>query len=163
MALFDFSSFAEKVLNAVEGKLTDKESGVLERMFSRVRKRNTVLAAGLLSALKVGGASKRDINRFAEILEKANYRILQEKKPFTEKEEREIAKIFERAHMPKKAEARFKHNVVSDEDDLLANELAVQIQGKRRKEKFAFVPERQLKKKTEPPKEKKKKEKGRRA
>ena len=140
MALMNFAEFSKKVLDAAEGKLTQKEMGTLKRLFSRVRKRNLVLASGLLSALKAGGASKEDTQKFSVILEKANERIFEGKKPFTREEEKEIASIFERAHFPQPAQARFKHNIQSDEDDLLVSQIAEAIH--RDRKQLGFVPER---------------------
>ncbi|HNT60695.1 MAG TPA: hypothetical protein PKJ97_01825, partial [Candidatus Bilamarchaeaceae archaeon] len=79
-----------------------------------------VLAAGLLSALKVGGAGRGEIEKFAEVLEKANERIHSEKEPFTKADEAALAGIFESAGMPVSAEKKLRHNVQADGDDLLA-------------------------------------------
>lgn len=147
MGLIDFPAFTKKVLAAVKGKLTVKEEGILRRLFSRVKKRNNILAAGLLSALKAGGSSKEDIRTFSELLEKANDRILEGKKPFTVADEREISKIFERAHLPKKAEAKFNHNVKSDEDDLLVSRITESIHIREKRGLRRFVPERSALKK----------------
>lgn len=141
MALMNFAEFSKKVLEAADGKLTPKEMGTLKRLFSRVKKRNLVLAAGLLSALKAGGASKGDTQNLSSILENANQRIFEGKKPFTREEEKELASIFERAHFPQPAQARFKHNIQSDEDDLLVSQIAESIHRDTRKQ-FGFVPER---------------------
>ena len=146
MALVDFNAFSTKVLTAVKGRLTTKEIGVLKRLFSRVKKRNTILAAGLLSALKAGGASKTDTDKLSKILERANERILEGKKPFTAAEKKELAVIFERANMPIKAGAKFKHNVESDADDLLISQIAESIH-REKKRKFEFVPEKKMKRK----------------
>jgi hypothetical protein len=145
MALVDFTAFSKKVLAAVEGKLSAKEIGILDRMFTRVKKRNLVLAAGLLSALRAGGATKADVQRLSKILEDANDRIYDGRKPFTQTDEKELARIFHRASLPQKAEARFKHNVDADADDLLASELASSIR-REEQEAFSFVPEKKLKK-----------------
>jgi len=88
MALVDFAAFTKKVIDAVEGKLSNREVGILKRLFTRVKKRNTILAAGLLSALKVGGASRDDTDRLSKILEIANERIIGGEKPFKEAEKR---------------------------------------------------------------------------
>ncbi len=146
MALVDFTGFSKKVLAAVKGKLTTKEIGVLKRLFIRVKKRNTILAAGLLSALKAGGATKRDTDKLSIILERANDRILEGKKPFTLIDKKDLATIFARANMPMKAEAKFKHNVESDTDDLLISQITESIHREERK-KFGFVPEKKMKKK----------------
>jgi len=145
MALVDFNAFSNKVLTAVKGRLTAKETGILKRLFTRVKKRNTILAAGLLSALKAGGASKADIDKLSKILERANERILGGEKPFSAAEKKELAVIFERANMPIKAEVKFKHNVESDSDELLVSQIAESIH-RDKKRKFEFVPEKKMKK-----------------
>jgi len=163
MALVDFAKFSKKVLAAVKGKLSTKEVGVLRRMFTRVKKRNTILAAGLLSALKAGGSTKRDTDRLSKILERANDRILAGQKPFTTAEKKELAVIFERANLPKKAEAKFTHNVETDQDDLLISQITESIHREKDK-KFEFVPEKKMKKKSIAlPEKKQTKQKGRRA
>lgn len=163
MALVDFSKFSKKVLAAVKGKLTTKETGILSRLFTRVKKRNTVLAAGLLSALKAGGSTKRDTDRLSKILERANDRILDGQKPFTAAEKKELAVIFERANLPKKAEAKFTHNVESDSDDLLISKITESIHRDKEK-KFEFIPEKKMKTKTIAlPEKKRERQKGRRA
>ena len=148
MALIDFSDFTKRTLESTKGKLTVKEQGILKRLLTRTNKRNTILAQGLLSALKAGGASKKNISRFSTLLETANNRILEGKKPFTQIDENELARIFKSAHLPKKAEARFKHNVGADQDELLASQLANSI--KREERRFEFVPERQINGRTPP-------------
>ena len=75
------------------------------------------------------------------ILENANERILEGNKPFTKEEEKEIASIFEKAHFPQPAQARFRHNVQSDEDDLLVSQIAESIHMDSKKQ-FGFVPEK---------------------
>jgi hypothetical protein len=162
MALVDFAAFTKKVIDAVEGKLSNREVGILKRLFTRVKKRNTILAAGLLSALKVGGASRDDTDRLSKILEIANERIIGGEKPFKEAEKKELALIFERANMPKKAEAKFKHNVESDGDDLLVSEIAESIH-REGQTKFEFVPEKKISSKTISLPKKKEKQKSRRA
>lgn len=124
---FDFGKFSEKVLGAVKGRLSPKERDVLARLFSRTKKRNVVLAAGLLSALKVGGASKREIAEFAAILDKAHGRILEGKDPFTKKDGESVERIFRNANVPAGAEKKLRHNVQMDKDDLLASEIVNSI------------------------------------
>ncbi len=145
MGLIDFPAFTGKVLDAVKGKLTPKEEGILKRLFSRVKKRNSILAAGLLSALKAGGASKRDILHFSTLLEKANERIIEGKKPFTAQDDKEISRIFERANLPKKAGAKFNHNVKSDEDELLVSKITESIHLDEKNGLTRFVPEKRMK------------------
>lgn len=141
MGIVDFNKFSEKVLNAVSGKLTPQETGTLKRMLTRVKKRNRVLAAGLLSALKAGGAGEMEITNLSTLLERANDRILAGQSPFTEEEERQLAGIFKSAHLPEKAQSRFRYNMDSDQDELLASEIANSIH-MGATNTFKFVPEK---------------------
>lgn len=140
----NFSKFAAKILSAVKGKLSKKEMGTLARLLGRTRKRNVVLAAGLLSALKVGGASQGDIEKFAEVLEKANGRIHEGREPFTRADEAAIARIFESAGMPVSAEKKLKHNVQADRDDLLAGEIVNSLTTSTAQRLRRFVPAKQI-------------------
>ncbi len=137
---FDFGKFSEKVLNAVKGRLSPKERGILARLFSRTKKRNIVLAAGLLSTMKVGGASKREIAEFAAILDKAHGRIMEGKDPFTKKDEQAVGRIFKNAKMPASAEKKLRHNVQMDKDDLLASEIVNSITMSPAQRLKGFVP-----------------------
>ncbi|MDD2655744.1 MAG: hypothetical protein PHQ80_03700 [Candidatus ainarchaeum sp.] len=140
----DFSRFSAKVLAAVKGKLSRKEAGTLSRLLNRTKKRNVVLAAGLLSALKVGGASKAEIDRFAGVLEKAHVRILEGKEPFTKADEGILERIFNDAKMPLSAEKKLKHNVQGDRDDLLAGEIVNSIIMSTSQRLKGFVPEKRV-------------------
>lgn len=137
---FDFGKFSEKVLGAVKGKLSPKERDVLARLFSRTKKRNIVLAAGLLSTLKVGGASKREIAEFASVLDRAHGRILEGKEPFTKKDEEAVERIFRNANVPAGAEKKLRHNVQMDKDDLLASEIVNSITMSPAQRLKGFVP-----------------------
>jgi hypothetical protein len=165
---FDFAKFTKKVLDAVKGKLSSKERGVLERLFDRTKKRNTVLAAGLLSALKVGGAGKKEIANLAKMLEKANDRILEGKTPFTKAEEKKLGEIFRSARVPRAAEERLRHNVQAEKDDLLVNEIVNSITTSTRAKLRGFVPEKEgvpavsLEEEGKRAEKKKKRQKGRR-
>ena len=125
---FNFAKFSERVLKAVKGRLGKEDVGKLERLFRRVKKRNRILAAGMLSALRAGGASKRDIAQLANLLEKANERIEEGKRPFTLQDERALHSIFKSANLPLEAEKRLKSNVKMDKDDMLAAEIATSLQ-----------------------------------
>jgi hypothetical protein len=140
----DFSGFSAKVLAAVKGKLSQKEAGTLSRLLDRTKKRNTVLAAGLLSALKVGGAGKTDITRLAGVLENAHARIIEGKEPFTKSDERLLEHIFSEARMPLSAEKKLKHNVQNDRDDLLAGEIVNSINMSTSQRLKGFVPAKRI-------------------
>ena len=140
----DFDRFSGKVMDAAKGKLNAGEMGILTRLFSRTRKRNVVLAAGLLSALKVGGASKRDIAEFSTILEKANARIMEGKQPFTKTEEESLGRIFRDANVPRGAEEKLKHNVQVDQDELLASEIVKSLSATTSQKLGAFVPAKRI-------------------
>ena len=128
---FDFGKFVSRVLKAVEGKLPSSDIAVLDRLFKRVKKRNKILAAGLLSTLKVGGASKRDIAEFSAILESANERIYKGERPFTLKDEKALHRIFRGAKISPATERRLRRNLVVDKDDLLAGEIAYSLQERK--------------------------------
>jgi hypothetical protein len=140
----DFSRFSAKVLAAVKGKLSTKESGTLSRLLSRTKKRNTVLAAGLLSALKVGGAGRADIERLAGVLETAHARILDGKEPFSKSDEKVLEHIFSNARMPLSAEKKLRHNVQNDRDDLLAGEIVNSITLSTSQRLKGFVPAKKV-------------------
>lgn len=140
----DFSGFSAKVLAAVKGKLSQKEAGTLSRLLNRTKKRNVVLAAGLLSALKVGGASKADIDKFAGVLERAHARILEGKEPFTKADETLLEQIFNNARVPLSAEKKLKHNVQGDRDDLLAGEIVNSINMSTSQRLRGFVPAKKV-------------------
>ena len=140
----DFDRFSGKVMDATKGKLSPSETGILTRLFKRTKKRNIVLAAGLLSALKVGGATKRDIAEFSSILEKANERILEGKEPFTKSDESELERIFRDAKVPEAAEKKLKHNVQMDQDELLASEIVKSLSATTSQKLGAFVPAKKI-------------------
>jgi hypothetical protein len=150
MGIVDFNKFSEKILSAASGKLSPQETGTLKRMLSRVKKRNRVLAAGLLSALKAGGAGEMEITNLSTLLERANYRILDGQTPFTEAEGKQLAGIFKGAHLPEKAQSRFRYNIDSDQDELLASEIANSIH--MTTSNFRFVPEKKEEPTTQPAK-----------
>lgn len=140
----DFDRFSGKVMDATKGKLSASEEGILSRLFKRTKKRNIVLAAGLLSALKVGGATKRDIAEFSAILEKANERILEGKEPFTKQDEGALTRIFRDANVPRGAEEKLKHNVQMDQDELLASEIVKSLSATTSQKLGAFVPAKKI-------------------
>jgi len=140
----DFDRFTGKVMDVTKGKLSPSEAGILSRLFKRTKKRNIVLAAGLLAALKVGGASKRDIAEFSSILEKANERILTGKEPFTKGDESALERIFRDAKVPAAAEKKLKHNVQMDQDELLASEIVKSLTATTSQKLGAFVPAKRI-------------------
>ncbi len=132
-----FFEFAERVMNAAKtAKLPKDDSRKLERLLTRTAKRNTVLAKGILSALNAGGAKEHDIKRFSDLLEKANERIVNDKEPFTGKENAEISDIFKRAYISTKAA----HWFASQIDELVAEEIDEYIKGKR----FLAIPSKKV-------------------
>jgi len=151
MGIVDFNKFSEKILSAVSGKLSPQETGTLKRMLGRVKKRNRVLAAGLLSALKAGGAGEMEITNLSTLLERANDRILNGQNPFTDEEEKQLAGIFRSAHLPEKAQSRFRYNMDSDQDELLASEIANSIHMSTTSS-FKFVPEKKEEQTAQPAK-----------
>lgn len=140
----DFDRFTGKVMDATKGKLSPGEAGILSRLFKRTKKRNLLLAAGLLSALKVGGATKRDIAEFSSILEKANDRILEGKEPFAKTDESALTRIFRDANVPRGAEEKLKHNVQVDQDELLASEIVKSLSATTAQKLGAFVPAKRI-------------------
>lgn len=140
----DFDRFSGKVMDATRGKLSPGESGILSRLFKRTKKRNIVLAAGLLAALKVGGATKRDIAEFSSILEKANERILAGKEPFTKADEGALERIFRDAKVPQAAEKKLRHSVQMDQDELLASEIVKSLTATTAQKLGKFVPAKRI-------------------
>ncbi|MCK4319094.1 hypothetical protein KAW38_00810 [Candidatus Micrarchaeota archaeon] len=108
---FNFKAFTKKVLSLLKGKISPDEITILSHLFNKTSKKNRILATGILSVLKVGGATKDDIMKFSTILDEANNRIMQEKLPFTKKAEKELAKIFSKTKFPQKARRTFKHDL----------------------------------------------------
>ena len=126
-----FFQFARRVLDAAKkGGLAAVDLKKLDNLLTRTGKRNTVLAKGILSALDAGGASEKDVQRFGELLKKAEARIAQDKEPFTEKDSKEINDIFRRAYLSAKTAKWFSAQV----DELLAEEIKEFIEGTRRVE-----------------------------
>jgi hypothetical protein len=124
-----FRDFAKRVLDAVrKGGLPKVDQIKLDHLLTRAGKRNLVLAKAILVALDAGGSSKKDIRRFGELLEHANRRILEDKRPFTKKEEAELAGIFRRASLSEKTRHRFTGNL----DELLASQINESIKGRRK-------------------------------
>jgi len=137
MKLTGFMEFAKKVVGAAKkGGLKGPDLKKLVHLLQKTGKRNRVLAQGILSALDAGGSSKDDINRFSELLEVANERILDGKKPFTGKQQDELNKIFGKAYLSKKTARWFSMQL----DELVAGEINEFISG--RKKLITGVPER---------------------
>ena len=125
--LGSFQKFADRVLDAVKkGGLEKLDQIKLNHLLERTGRHNLVLAKGLLSAFDAGGASKKDIQRFGELLDNANHRILEDKPPFTSVEKNEISAIFRRAYLSDKAAGRFTKNI----DELLAEQIKEGIEQK---------------------------------
>ena len=132
-----FMIFAKKVISAAKkGGLREPELRKLTHLLKKTGKRNRVLAQGILTALNAGGSSKKDIMHFSELLESANQRILDEKVPFTKKQQKELNGIFARAYVSKKTRRWFSTQL----DELMAGEINDVISGE--KKLMGKVPER---------------------
>jgi len=124
-----FQAFAERVLDAVsKGGLSGPERVKLNHLLERTGKRNVILAKGILTALDAGGADKKTIERFGQMLDAANQRIMSDKPPFTKKDEAELAAIFRSASISGKTTKRFTRNI----DELLAEQINESIRGRHR-------------------------------
>ncbi|MFA6531125.1 MAG: hypothetical protein WCT31_05305 [Candidatus Micrarchaeia archaeon] len=122
-----FDSFVKRVMDAAQaGKLGKDDSGKLKRMFENTKKRNVVLAKGILTALKAGKAKETDIQRLAGLLENANQKISQDKKPFTKQEENDIRNIFQNAGISEKTARWFSLQM----DEFLSSEIKEAVAGK---------------------------------
>lgn len=130
VSLESFEAFTRRVLNAVRlGRLPEADTKKLERLLTRTKKKNLILARGILSALRVHGASEEDIKRFGLILEKASYRIEHNKEPFSKDEEKDLLEIFTKYQLSTGAAKKFSFQV----DELLTQEIRNAMQ----KRKFA--------------------------
>lgn len=99
----------------------------LQRLLTLTGRRNLVLAKGLLSALDAGGASHADVQALAQLLEKANQRITDEKEPFTTGEKKQLEELFVRSYIsPKTA-----HWFATQTDEFLLTEIDEFISGRR--------------------------------
>jgi hypothetical protein len=137
MRLSGFIKFAKEILKAAKkGGLKGPDLKKLEHLLNRTGKRNRILAQGILSTLAAGGASKGDIEKFGELLEAANERILHDKPPFTRKQQNELNDIFKRAFISRKTARWFSMQL----DELVAAEINEFITGG--KEIMAGVPEK---------------------
>ena len=124
-----FFEFSKKVLGAAKkGGLQPNELKKLDNLLTRTGKRNTVLAKGILTALSAGGASEADVSRFSGLLLKAEERVMDDKKPFTDAERKELSDIFKRAYVSARTAQWFSAQV----DELLAEEINEFISGSRR-------------------------------
>lgn len=120
MGLLDsLKGFANRVMKAVKGRLSSSDTKLLEHLLTRTTERNLVLSRGLLTALNIHSPKKADIHLLATMLDNANIRILKKKKPFTEKEERIISKIFVKYGLSKKVASW----VASQRDVFLYNQI----------------------------------------
>ena len=152
MRLSGFIEFAKKVMQAAKkGGLKGPNLKKLEHLLSRTGKRNMILAQGILSALAAGGSSKEDIERFSNLLETANERIVQDKPPFTDTQQGELNDIFKRAFVSRKTSKWFSLQL----DEFVAAEINEFISGG--KEIMTGIPERKTVKFTTAPESKKKK------
>ena len=86
MVFGSFVKFAKNVLDsAKKGGLPKKDLGKLDRLLERNGTKNAVLAAGLVSALRIG-ATDEEVRKVASLFDNASARISSGKKPFTNPE-----------------------------------------------------------------------------
>ncbi len=137
-----FAKFAERVLAAVKGRLPAPDVKKLEGVLITTGQRTSVLARGLLSALSAGGASKKDIERFGKLLEKANTRIERGQKPFSTREREEIERLFRKAYLSQRTTRWFTTHL----DALLADEINSSLK-KSRKVRLSLPKKKKQKKK----------------
>jgi hypothetical protein len=121
-----FDSFVRRVMDAAKGRLNKDDSSRLKRMFDNTKRRNTILAKGILSALKAGKASPKDIQIFANMLDNANGRIANGKAPFSSSDEKELRGIFMRAGISEKAARWFSLQM----DEFLNSEIEESVREK---------------------------------
>lgn len=123
-----FDSFVKRVLDSAKsGKLSKDDSSRLRRMLDNTKRRNIVLAKGILSALMAGRASDRDITSFARMLETANERIANDRKPFTKEDEKELNRLFKDAGVSEKAARWFALQM----DEFLNSEIEEAVMAKK--------------------------------
>ncbi len=124
-----FLNFASRVLDAAKrGGLSSLEIRKLENLLSKTGKRNTILSKGILTALSEGGAGRKDIIRFGELLHLAEDRVENgATKAFTNSEQKELNDIFKRAYVSAKTARWFATQV----DELIAEEINEFIEGSR--------------------------------
>lgn len=121
-----FDSFVKRVMDASRGRLNKDDSGRLKRMFDNAKKRNTILAKGILSALSAGKSSPKEIQRFAMMLDNANNRIANGKTPFSSSDEKELREIFAHAGISEKAARWFSMQM----DEFLNSEIEESVKEK---------------------------------
>jgi hypothetical protein len=131
----NFVMFANKVLDAVKKgkKLPPKDIKTLDRILTNDRKRTNVLAAGLVSALKIS-ATPKDTAKISSLFEKAEGRIAEDRSPFTKGEAELLRKILAGAGVSEKTSSWVSKHV----DEMLAREIQEFIAG--RSIERGFVP-----------------------
>ena len=135
-----FEDFAKRVLDSARfGKLGERDASSLKRLLDKTKKRNVILARGLLTALGTGKSPESDIKRFSLLLNTANDRISSGREPFSQSEQNELRDMFKRAGVPFKV-ARW---LTVQRDEFLNSEVAELAIGKR-EEKLLPVPRKIL-------------------
>ncbi|MFH1221793.1 MAG: hypothetical protein V1492_01775 [Candidatus Micrarchaeota archaeon] len=150
MAFGIFADFAKKVLDAAKkGGLNPNELQKLDRLLTRDGKRNKILAAGLVSALKTT-AGPAEVEKLGTLFEKASERIADGKQPFTKGEAETMRSILKGAGVSTKTTSWVSKQI----DDLLADEIKEFISGKKidrgfvpTKKKVSFAKEEEEEKK----------------
>lgn len=130
--LDSLSSFVRRVVNAVSLgiKLSDKDVSRLKFLLLKTKRRYEIFAAAILSSLNAGGAKKEDIYSFAELLEKAEANINENKPAFDSGMNKKLKEIFLRCGLSEKAADKF----IREFDALLAMEMKSQLKGEKKEE-----------------------------
>jgi len=118
MVFDSFTAFAKRVIDAAKkGGLPLRDLKKLERLLARDGKRNKILAAGLVSAMRAGGA--KEIEKVGRLFERASERIEAGKPPFTNEDANILRSILKDAGVSEKTTRWVSKHI----DDLLAEEI----------------------------------------
>lgn len=136
-----FDSFVKRVMDAVKiGRLQKKDSEILSNFFMKAKVRNKVLAHGILSALNTGRTGDSEIKKLSKLLENANERIEQGRKPFSPSDEKDLRSIFDNAGLSIKTAKWFSLNM----DQFLSNEINDEIVEKSAAKKIVRFSEKKI-------------------
>jgi len=151
MVFDSFAAFAKRVIDAAKkGGLAPRDLKKLERLLARDGKRNRILAAGLVSAMKAGGA--KEIEKVGDLFEKASERIEAGKPPFTDEDANALRSILKKAGVSEKTTRWVSKHI----DDLLAEEIKNFISSGETEKKI--IPVKKFESTNEPGKKQEKKE-----
>ncbi len=119
-----FKDFANRVVHALRGGgLPGKDLRTVKRLLLKTEKKNLILSRALLTAFAGGEQSENDVTMFANLLDVANRRIMEDREPFSAEEKKELEEIFKRHSVSAKAARKFALGM----DELLVMELKTQM------------------------------------